>query len=586
MRENCGEAGGDERVGLRADRHHDREAGQRQERQRPGAGHRVERRCGAPPSAGWRRSPPRRRGSRRRAAGRAARWPPARPAAAPGRRPAGGPGRAARRGRYGPTPAPRRSPRAGWRAKRASTTCGPARERHRRRHQHHGVDGRRGQQEGERGRRASRRGPPAARRSAPSRTRIPAARPRPRPPPGPPAPAGEAGPWGRKPAGTRAATAALMVTPSTRNGMACTAIATKTVAQWATAGRSSRPLQRSGAGRRRPPPPGRRRPRRHPTGIARGDGHAVPADAYRWWKRRPTSRTIEHASPGRVPGDTRHFTFAICRAYGRCRRARTAREREGGMTRTLAAELGGAVGAWRRSRSAWCLPRRWPRRGQAATDAVTISGARSLSDRVTVELRPNRTGNRTTDVHLLAFNDLHGNLEAGGQQHLWQVRRRRRLPGQGGQGPPGAVRRPAGDRLRRRQHRRQPARQRAVLRGADHHRQQPDERRLRDRSATTSSTRARTSCSASRTAAASRSTAAPPRPYALPERRDHQRLPGRRLPVPVGQRGRRRHRQDAVPRLRHQDVRDRPGTGRSRSASSARCWRRRPPSSPPPGSPG
>jgi 5'-nucleotidase len=49
----------------------------------------------------------------------------------------------------------------------------------------------------------------------------------------------------------------------------------------------------------------------------------------------------------------------------------------------------------------------------ATADAVTIAGARSLSDQVTVsfsQLDPNRS----TDVHLLAFNDLHGNLEAGG----------------------------------------------------------------------------------------------------------------------------------------------------------------------------
>jgi 5'-nucleotidase len=49
----------------------------------------------------------------------------------------------------------------------------------------------------------------------------------------------------------------------------------------------------------------------------------------------------------------------------------------------------------------------------AATDAVTIAGARSLSDHVTVSYsQPDRE--RSTDVHLLAFNDLHGNLEAGG----------------------------------------------------------------------------------------------------------------------------------------------------------------------------
>src|SRR6266508_5209115 len=49
----------------------------------------------------------------------------------------------------------------------------------------------------------------------------------------------------------------------------------------------------------------------------------------------------------------------------------------------------------------------------AATDGVTIAGARSLSDHVTVSYSQ-LDGRRTTDVHLLAFNDLHGNLEAGG----------------------------------------------------------------------------------------------------------------------------------------------------------------------------
>src|SRR6266540_3451360 len=48
----------------------------------------------------------------------------------------------------------------------------------------------------------------------------------------------------------------------------------------------------------------------------------------------------------------------------------------------------------------------------AATDGVTIAGARSLSDHVMVSY--SQLDGRTTDVHLLAFNDLHGNLEAGG----------------------------------------------------------------------------------------------------------------------------------------------------------------------------
>jgi 5'-nucleotidase len=50
---------------------------------------------------------------------------------------------------------------------------------------------------------------------------------------------------------------------------------------------------------------------------------------------------------------------------------------------------------------------------RTTAEAVSISGARSLSDQVLVTYsKPDKT--RSTDVHLLAFNDLHGNLEAGG----------------------------------------------------------------------------------------------------------------------------------------------------------------------------
>jgi 5'-nucleotidase len=51
--------------------------------------------------------------------------------------------------------------------------------------------------------------------------------------------------------------------------------------------------------------------------------------------------------------------------------------------------------------------------GHDAAGAVTISGARSLSDQVAVRYAESDK-NRTTDVHVLAFNDLHGNLEAAG----------------------------------------------------------------------------------------------------------------------------------------------------------------------------
>jgi 5'-nucleotidase len=50
---------------------------------------------------------------------------------------------------------------------------------------------------------------------------------------------------------------------------------------------------------------------------------------------------------------------------------------------------------------------------RAAADPVIIAGARTLSDRVVVTYRKTKPP-RTTDVHILAFNDLHGNLETGG----------------------------------------------------------------------------------------------------------------------------------------------------------------------------
>ena len=44
--------------------------------------------------------------------------------------------------------------------------------------------------------------------------------------------------------------------------------------------------------------------------------------------------------------------------------------------------------------------------------AVVIGGANNLSDQVRIELAPKPAA--STDVHVLAFNDFHGNLEAGG----------------------------------------------------------------------------------------------------------------------------------------------------------------------------
>ena len=48
-----------------------------------------------------------------------------------------------------------------------------------------------------------------------------------------------------------------------------------------------------------------------------------------------------------------------------------------------------------------------------ASADVVIGGARSISDPVSIAYGANKQGT-TTDVHVLAFNDLHGNLEAAG----------------------------------------------------------------------------------------------------------------------------------------------------------------------------
>ncbi len=50
--------------------------------------------------------------------------------------------------------------------------------------------------------------------------------------------------------------------------------------------------------------------------------------------------------------------------------------------------------------------------GTGSAGAVTIDGARSLSDTVSVQFK--KPKDKTTDVHVLAFNDLHGTLDPAG----------------------------------------------------------------------------------------------------------------------------------------------------------------------------
>src|SRR3954452_11489396 len=50
-----------------------------------------------------------------------------------------------------------------------------------------------------------------------------------------------------------------------------------------------------------------------------------------------------------------------------------------------------------------------------ASAGAIISGARSLSDQVSVNFAAVPPGHDTSDVHILAFNDLHGPLDPAGQ---------------------------------------------------------------------------------------------------------------------------------------------------------------------------
>ena len=116
--------------------------------------------------------------------------------------------------------------------------------------------------------------------------------------------------------------------------------------------------------------------------------------------------------------------------------------------------------------------------GSGPAGATTIGGAQSLADKVQVQFQ--RTRDRTTDVHVLAWNDFHGNLEAtAGAQHLWRVRRGRCVARAGREGCPQEVPREGAGGRRRRQHRCQPARQRLVPRGAGHDRDESHAPRLR-----------------------------------------------------------------------------------------------------------
>src|SRR4051794_20790769 len=55
--------------------------------------------------------------------------------------------------------------------------------------------------------------------------------------------------------------------------------------------------------------------------------------------------------------------------------------------------------------------------GPEKAGAVTISGAHSLADKVSVQFK--KPKDRTTDIHVLAWNDFHGNLEANAGLNIY-----------------------------------------------------------------------------------------------------------------------------------------------------------------------
>ena len=256
-------------------------------------------------------------------------------------------------------------------------------------------------------------------------------------------------------AGTNAAIAALIVTPSTRNGIAWTVIATKIVAQCATAGLSSKscsrgrraaaatmtatttPMPRSpSAVRAGARPRGRLRSRQHPPRPPPIRGE--PSTAL----RRPVHQKPKHRS---------------ARFESIARRQESRHQGEGTAHGEKASDVWGAQLALAGIAIAVVLaaPLASPNK---ASGGPIISGARSLSDKIVVKFAAAPPKIDTTDVHLLAFNDLHGTLDPGTNNLYGQFAGGAAFLAKAVKDEAGAVRRPRGDDLRRRQHRRQPAR--------------------------------------------------------------------------------------------------------------------------------
>ncbi len=188
----------------------------------------------------------------------------------------------------------------------------------------------------------------------------------------------------------------------------------------------------------------------------------------------------------------------------------------------------------------------------SSASAATISGARTLADKVSVTYHHPGKKTRTTDVHLLAFNDLHGNLEAdglniygqfaGGAAYLAKAIKDRQAQYRGHEATIFAGDNIGASPLANGLFFEEPTTIATNLMNVDfasvgnHEFDKGKDELLRIQNG---GCKPDVGCTAA--------------PY-VDGRHDHEYLSGRRLPVPVGERHRRRHRPHAVPGVRHQAV--------------------------------
>ena len=242
--------------------------------------------------------------------------------------------------------------------------------------------------------------------------------------------------------GTNAAIAALIVTPSTRNGTA-----------WKRDGdedrgpvRDRRPVEQATAG-----PAGRAlraRPRaataRRRRGRARLGAVDVGAVTARLRANVTTTCSAIIATDRRLSGSR------SLRPSGRGDGSHRSQVRLGGFGMATQILSNALVGRRRRAvvAAGAVSRRRWPP-GRAARRPVGHHHRRSLAVRPGLGAVRTGASGKTTDVHLLAYNDFHGNLEPGGQNLYGQFAGGAAYLAKAVKDAAGPVRRRRGDDVRR-----------------------------------------------------------------------------------------------------------------------------------------